>query len=50
MINMKIVDVVMFMTAQVVSSIPQVIRSATRPESDVTRAIKRPTAFCAVIG
>ena len=46
MIAMKISDVVIFMNAQVVSTTPQVIRSATRPLSDVTRAINRPTAFC----
>ena len=41
--SMKIVDVVMFMIAQVVSTNPQVIKSDTRPESDVTRAINLPT-------
>ena len=46
MINMKTVEVVMFITAQVTSSTPQVIKSDTRPESEVTRAISRPTAFC----
>ena len=44
-IAMKISEVVMFMNAQVVSTTPQVIKSATRPLSEVTRAIKRPTAF-----
>ena len=47
MIAMKISEVVMFMMAQVVSTTPQVSRSETRPVSDVTRAIRRPTAFWA---
>jgi hypothetical protein len=45
MISMKMVEVVMFITAQVESTTPQVIRSDTRPVSEVTRAISRPTAF-----
>jgi hypothetical protein len=45
MIAMKINEVVMFMSAQVVSTTPQVSSSETRPVSDVTRAMRRPTAF-----
>ncbi len=36
-------DVATLMTAQVVSSTPQVIRSETRSESEVTRAMIQPT-------
>ena len=47
MMAMKTSEVPMFMMAQVVSTTPQVIRSATRLLSEVTRAISRPTAFWA---
>ena len=45
MMAMKISDVVMFMIAHTLSTMPQVTRSETRPVSDVTRAMRRPTAF-----
>ncbi len=45
-IAMKINDVTMFITAHVESTMPQLTRSETRPVSDVTRAMRRPTEFC----
>ena len=43
MMTMKISAVIRFKTAQVISSVPQVIRSAIRLASDVTRDIIQPT-------
>jgi hypothetical protein len=43
MMIMKMVEVAIFITAQVESSKPQVISSATRSVSEVTRDINQPT-------
>lgn len=47
MIAMKVSEVIMFINAHTLSTMPQVTSSETRPVSEVTRAIKRPTAFWA---
>jgi hypothetical protein len=41
--NIKKVEVAIFINAQVLSSRPQVISSATRSESEVTRDMIQPT-------